>query len=148
MIKRILAVLVAIMLVASPAFSLMGKPNKQVVNTAGVEVKGKEADVAIKATADAVLQEAEKGKIKPATADKLVKTVEKYTDQRAFHPGLGIGGSMSLGGEIGGDLVFSMRKNGWIWLLNVGYSDINGSIKDAEWSQDKVHFGIGTIIEF
>lgn len=148
--RKICFVMVALAFCIAPAFALMGKPNKvtEVVNTDGTKVSGREADVAVKAAADAVLAQAEAGKVKEATANNLAKKVDTFTDKRAFHPGLGIGGNIDLGGDVGADLLFTLRKESWMTVVSVGYSGINDAIKDKEIDTDKVKFGLGIVHEF
>lgn len=148
--RRICIAMMALAFCVAPAFALMGKPNKvtEVVNTEGTKVSGKDADVAVKAAADAVLAQAEAGKVKEATANNLANKVDTFTDKRAFHPGLGIGGNIELGGDVGADLLFTLRKEAWMTVVSVGYNGINDSIKEKDFDTDKVKFGLGIVHEF
>lgn len=146
--KKLAVAILFVGIVASPLFAKMWKPDQKVINTQSIEVRGKEADIAVKAAADAVVAQADTGKVKDATAQHLATQIEKYTDQRDLHPGLGFGGIVNLTGEVEADLLMTLRKGNLMGILSVGYGDIYNAVKDNDWSWDKTRLGLGCVYEF
>lgn len=146
--KKLAVAFIVVGIVASPLFAKMWKPDNKVINTQSIEVRGKEADIAVKAAADAVVAQADTGKVKDATAQHLATQIEKYTDQHQLHPGLGFGGTVDISGEVGADLLMTLRKGNIMGILSVGYGDIYNAVKDNTWTADKVEFGLGCVYEF
>lgn len=145
---RLIPMLLVAVCLASPLSAKMWKPDTTMVNTANVEVKGKEADIAVKAAADAVVAQSETGKLKDSTVQHMNQQIEKYTDQRDIHPGIGIGGTVDFGGDFGADLLMTLRKGDLIGILSVGYDDIGTAVKHNEWDMDNVKVGLGAVYEF
>ena len=112
--------------------------------------KGDAAKVVSRSEADAAVYQAaqkvnEARKVSDETAQELNTTLKQYSDTNAWHPGIGVGGSVSLGGEVGGDLLMSLRYKDVLTIFSVGYGDL---AHIGEFDSDKVKFGLGTIIEF
>lgn len=145
--KFVLAVMFCV-LAASSLSAKMWKPDEKVLNTQSIEVRGKEADIAVKAAADAVVAQADSGKVKDATVQHLSTQIEKYTDQRDIHPGIGLGGNIDLSGKTGADLLMTLRKGSLMGILSVGYGDIVTAVKDNKWDCEEIKFGFGAVYEF
>ena len=141
--KRITGIVLLAMTAMAP---LAAYPWDAVVGGA----KGDAAKVVSRSEADAAVYQAaqkvnEARKVSDETAQELNTTLKQYSDTNAWHPGIGVGGSVSLGGEVGGDLLMSLRYKDVMTIFSVGYGDL---AHIAEFDSDKVKFGLGTIIEF
>lgn len=143
--RKVMALMILALLAVSPCFAILWQPDTKVVDVEGQQVKGKEADVAVYSAANAVNEQAQNGKVKDATVKELNETVQKYHDQRDIHPGLGIGGAMTMGGKISGDLLFSLRKGSIQGIVSVGYGDL--TTLDTP-DLDLLRVGVATIYEF
>ena len=137
--KRITGIVLLAMTAMAP---LAAYPWDAVVGGA----KGDAAKVVSRSEADAAVYQAaqkvnEARKVSDETAQELNATLKSYSDTNAWHPGIGIGGSVSLGGEYGADL----RYKDVMTIFSVGYGDM---AHIGEFDQDKLKLGIGTIIEF
>lgn len=141
--KRITGIVLLAMTAMAP---LAAYPWDAVVGGA----KGDAAKVVSRSEADAAVYQAaqkvnEARKVSDETAQELNATLKSYSDTNAWHPGIGIGGSVSLGGEYGADLLMSLRYKDVMTIFSVGYGDM---AHIGEFDQDKLKLGIGTIIEF
>lgn len=105
-------------------------------------VSRKDADAEVYKAAQKVN---EARRVSEEQASELNTTLKQYSDTRSWHPGIGIGGNVSLGGEVGGDLLMSLRYKDVMTIFSVGYGDL---AHIGEFDQDKLKFGVGTIIEF
>lgn len=141
--KRITGIVLLAMTAMAP---LAAYPWDAVVGGA----KGDAAKVVSRSEADAAVYQAaqkvnEAKRVSEEQASELTTTLKQYSDTNSWHPGIGIGGNVSLGGEYGADLLMSLRYKDVMTIFSVGYGDM---AHIGEFDQDKLKLGIGTIIEF
>lgn len=141
MTKRFLGLIAVAVLAMAP---LCAYPWDGVIGMKG------ETKVVSKSEADAEVYKAankvnESKRVTEETAQELNETVKAYSDTRAWHPGIGIGGTVDLGGTYGVDLLMSLRYGNVMSLFSIGYEDV---AHISDWDNDKIKFGIGCLVEF
>ncbi len=143
--KKLLTIALVVCLAMSSTWALMGRPDTTLVNTDGVKITGRDADIAVKTASDVVINQS--ANLKDSTVQNFTKALDGYNAENKMHLGLGLGADFSKG-LVGINGLMSVRKKSLMCIASVGITDTRGLIQSKSFSGNAIKVGVGLIKEF